>query len=203
MADARTLLQAVIADPDNDTLRLAYAGLLEAQGDADRARFIRVQCAIAQGSDDHARMADLRQQEAELLGQFGYRWAEEFGDQISVWVYRRGFIERVEMRLEAPAERIRQVLDRAPIRHIRDLSQLDKLGGVIDALPDLIHLTGLEFWGLYAFDNRHLAHILSAPELAGLHTLILRHDRNGNLAKEQVLVMRSNRRCGQTCASWR
>lgn len=35
MPDATRRLQAVIADPDNDTPRLAYADWLEAEGDAD------------------------------------------------------------------------------------------------------------------------------------------------------------------------
>jgi uncharacterized protein (TIGR02996 family) len=188
MTDATTLLQAIIADPDNDAPRLAYADWLDAEGDAERAMFIRVQCALEYLPTDDPQYAPLRQRETELLGQYGYRWAEEFGDQISVWVYRRGFIERIEMRLETSAEQIRTVLGHAPIRHIRDLSQLDNLTGVVEALPNLARLTGLEFWGLYAFDDHLLARILNAPELANLHTLILHHDRNGNLAKESVLV---------------
>jgi uncharacterized protein (TIGR02996 family) len=188
MPEAARLLQAVIADPDNDTPRLAYADWLEAEGDADRAAFIRVQCMLERLPIEDPQHVVLRQRETELLSQYGYRWAEEFGDQISVWVYRRGFIERVEMCLETSAEQIRVVLDRAPIRHIRDVSQLDDLTGVVEVLPGLARLTGLEFWGLYAFDDRLLARMLGAPELANLHTLILHHDRNGNLAKESVLV---------------
>jgi uncharacterized protein (TIGR02996 family) len=186
--EAAQLLQAVIADPDNDTPRLAYADWLEAEGDSERATFIRVQCTLERLPIEDPQHVVLRQRETELLSQYGYRWAEEFGDQISVWVYRRGFIERVEMCLETSAEQIGAVLSRAPIRHIRDLSQLDDLTGVAEALPDLACLTGLEFWGLYAFDDRLLARMLGAPELANLHTLILHHDRNGNLAKESVLV---------------
>src|SRR5262249_45676652 len=117
-----------------------------------------------------------------------WAWAEEFGTQLSAWVYRRGFIERVEMGLETSAEAILAILQKAPIRHIRDLSQFCDLSGVVDALPHLGRLTGLEFWGLYAFDNALLKKILTSPHLANLRTLILHHDRNGNIAEEKVLV---------------
>jgi uncharacterized protein (TIGR02996 family) len=169
MPEAARLFQAVIADPDNDTPRLAYADWLEAEGEIERAAFIRVQCILERLPTEDPQHAVLRQRETELLGQYGYRWAEEFGQQISVWVYQRGFIERVEMCLETSAEQIRAVLGRALIRHVRDVSQLDDLTGVVEALPDLAHLAGLEFWNLYAFDDRLLARMLGAPELANLH----------------------------------
>jgi uncharacterized protein (TIGR02996 family) len=188
MSTHDSLLQAVIANPDDDTPRNAYADWLDKEGDRPRAEFIRVQCALAAMLTDHAQRVELQQREAELLGQYGYHWAEPLGEQISVWVYQRGFIERVEMGLEVPADHIRDVLTQAPIRHIRDTTQLVDLNGVVEALPHLKHLTGLEFWSLYAVDDALVARMLAAPELAGLRTLILHHDRNGNLIKEPVLV---------------
>lgn len=183
-----TLLQAVIANPNDDAPRLAYADWLAAQGDADRAAFIRVQCALARLPADHPQVAELQQQESALLATYGYKWAEPFGDRIQVWVYGRGFIERVETCLEVPAERIRDLLQHAPIRHLRDLTQLCYLEHMVEALPALRQLTGLEFWRLYAVDNRLMARLLAAPELANLQTLILHHDRNGNLVSEAVLA---------------
>jgi uncharacterized protein (TIGR02996 family) len=188
MTSYETLLQAIIAAPDDDALRLAYADWLAAQGDVDRAAFIRVQCTLAHLAADDGQYAELRQRERELLGQYGYRWAEEFGEQIGEWVYRRGFIECVTLCLETSAEEIRSVLRRAPIRYLRDETQLCDLTGVVDVLPDLAHLMGLEFWYLYAVDDRLMGRVLSAPELANLRTLILHHDRNGNLINERVLV---------------
>ncbi len=76
----------------------------------------------------------------------------------------------------------------APIRHIRDVSQFCDFNGVVDALPHLDRLTGLEFWGLYAFDDSLLKKILASAHLSNLRTLILHHDRNGNLADEDMLV---------------
>jgi uncharacterized protein (TIGR02996 family) len=47
MTDREALYRAVLADPDDDTLRLIYADALEEEGDARRAAFIRTQVALA------------------------------------------------------------------------------------------------------------------------------------------------------------
>lgn len=46
MADEAILLEAILADPDNDTVRLVYADWLEERGDP-KGEFIRLQCAHA------------------------------------------------------------------------------------------------------------------------------------------------------------
>ncbi len=188
MRTGDAFLEAVIAAPDDDAPRLLYADWLEEHDDPDRAEFIRVQCSLDRTPADDPRRQALRRREQELLGQYGWRWAEELGPGVSEWVYRRGFVERVTMGLETSADHILAVLRKAPIRHVRDISQFCDLTGVTDALPHLGRLTGLEFWGLYAFDNALLQKILTSPHLLNLRTLILHHDRNGNLAEEQVLV---------------
>src|SRR5262249_44471402 len=122
-----------------------------------------------------------------LLADHGLIWAAEIGSKISEWSFRRGFIERIEMCLETSTDAILDVLRKAPIRHIRDQSQFCDLGGVVGALPHLDRLTGLEFWWLYAFDDSLLRQMLMSPHLRNLRTLILHHDRNGNLAHEEVI----------------
>jgi uncharacterized protein (TIGR02996 family) len=49
--DWPAFVSAVLAHPDDDTVRLVAADFLEENGDADRAAFIRVQCALAQLED--------------------------------------------------------------------------------------------------------------------------------------------------------
>ncbi len=139
-------------------------------------------------SADDPRRPPLQAREAELLEQYGWTWAEEFGTEITEWVFRRGFIERVEMSLERPADQILAILSKGPIRHVRDTGQFCSFDGVVDALPRLDRLTGLEFWGLYAFEEQLVAKLLTSPHLRNLRTLILHHDRNGNLVKDEVLI---------------
>ncbi|MCE9546713.1 MAG: TIGR02996 domain-containing protein [Planctomycetia bacterium] len=188
MKNGQSHLQAILDSPDDDAPRLAYANRLKRSGDADRAEFIRIQCALDKLSPQAKGRPALEAREKELLDQYGWDWAKEFGTSISEWVYRRGFIERVQMRLETPAEEIRAVLSKSPIRHIRDTGQCCELKGVVEALPLFDNLTGLEFWGLYAFDNSLVAKMLASRHLRKLRTLILHHDRNGNLVQEKVLV---------------
>jgi uncharacterized protein (TIGR02996 family) len=188
MAHKEALLEAVIERPDDDAPRRVYADWMEKHDDPARAEFIRIQCSLVRmAADDPARL-DLQHREKVLLEEYGWAWAEQFGTRISEWAYRRGFIERVRMCLETSCDSILSVLQKAPIRHIRDMSQFCDLDGVVEALPHLERLTGLEFWGLYAFDDALLNKILSSPYLRNLRTLILHHDRNGNMADESVLV---------------
>ncbi len=188
MASREALLQAVIDSPDDDAPRLAYADALQADGDSDRAEFIHVQCALDRMPPQEPQRHALEAREKELLDQHGWDWAEEFEPWVSEWVYRRGFIERVQMCLETTADEILTVLRKAPIRHVRDTTQFCELEGVIEVLPHLEHLTGLEFWGLYAFDDQLVGQMLSSPHLRNLRTLILHHDRNGNMVEEKMLV---------------
>jgi uncharacterized protein (TIGR02996 family) len=166
------LLRSVIESPDDDTPRLVYADRFEENGEPERAEFIRVQCSLDKLPPDEERCPMLRHREAELLGRYGWAWAEELAPRIDEWLFRRGFVEGVQMRLETSAEEILSVLNLAPIRRIRDLSQFCEFGGVVEALPHLGQLTGLEFWTLYAIDDNLLAEILASPHLANLRTLI-------------------------------
>src|SRR4051812_12191663 len=47
MTDREALYRAILADPDDDTLRLVYADSLEEEAEADRAAFIRTQVELA------------------------------------------------------------------------------------------------------------------------------------------------------------
>jgi uncharacterized protein (TIGR02996 family) len=188
MATREALLQAIIDAPDDDAPRFAFADAVRSSGDPDRAEFIRVHCALDKIPAQAPERPTLEASERELLEQHGWDWAEEFGTQISEWVFRRGFIERVEMCLETSTEEILAVLRKAPIRHVRDTSQFCDFSGFVGTLPHMERLTGLEFWYLYAFEDSLVAQMLASPHLRNLHTLILHHDRNGNMVEERVLI---------------
>ena len=53
MTDRDALLAAIIANPDEDTPRLAYADLIQEAGEEERAEFIRVQCELARMGHTH------------------------------------------------------------------------------------------------------------------------------------------------------
>jgi uncharacterized protein (TIGR02996 family) len=188
MTDREVLLRAVCENPDDDLPRLVFADWLEEHGEPDRAEFIRVQCELARGAAFGPRADELRLRERQLLDEFAVAWAEPLRGLVSQFIYARGFVERVEMSLETPAEQIVRVFDLTPVRHVRDQNQFCDFQGVVDALPGMDRLTGLEFWWLYAFDDQLLGRILTSEHLANLRTLVLHHDRNGNLADDEVLI---------------
>lgn len=96
MAECEALLQAILADPTDDHLRLVYADALEEKGFADRAEFIRVQVELWQKfpgaalhpesvnprqlpqtpayAERYEEYAALHRRERELLGVHGYDW---------------------------------------------------------------------------------------------------------------------------------
>jgi uncharacterized protein (TIGR02996 family) len=187
MSRDEVFLEAVTAAPDDDTPRLGYAEWL-ARRDDPRGEFIRIQIDLERLPPDDPGWETLKRREQEILDKYAWEWAEPLRHLITEWTYRRGFIEQVETSLEVPASTITGLFRLAPVRHIRDTGQFFDLDGLVEALPSLRHLTGLEFWGLCGFDDEKMEVILNSPRLAGLRTLILHHDRNGNLVDDQVIL---------------
>src|SRR5688572_30877245 len=96
------LHRAILADPDDVSLRLAYADALPS--DDPRGEFIRVQVALAGLDEGDARRPALRKREADLLELHGAAWAglrakreyERFGPILGdhdQWEFGRGFLE--------------------------------------------------------------------------------------------------------------
>lgn len=67
-------LQAILAQPEDDALRLIYADYLEEHGQCDRAELIRVQIELARGVDDLQRRKELQIREDQLLTQHEWEW---------------------------------------------------------------------------------------------------------------------------------
>src|SRR5437773_8799337 len=110
-------LSAVIADPDADGPRLVYADWREECGDAARAEFIRVQCALAAMPAGERPFHALRDRERELALTREDEWLRPFADLLgparpSRWQrmfsrptpwharFRRGFVEALALPLD-------------------------------------------------------------------------------------------------------
>lgn len=77
-------MRAILANPDDDTVRLVAADFLEENGETARAAFIRVQCALADlersGRGASREAAELRKQERAYIGPLSHDrvlWAAE------------------------------------------------------------------------------------------------------------------------------
>ena len=100
MDERAELLRTVIESPDDDAPRLVFADWVEEHGEPERAEFIRLQCRLETLDDDAEEIEQMRERERELLDEFAWAWAEEFGTELRQWSYRRGLIERVEVNLD-------------------------------------------------------------------------------------------------------
>lgn len=74
MTPDQAFIDAIIESPDDDTPRLIYADFLEGRGESDRAEFIRLQCQLAQMSEEDARRDGLEARESELLTAHRDKW---------------------------------------------------------------------------------------------------------------------------------
>jgi uncharacterized protein (TIGR02996 family) len=93
MSDRDALHAALIAHPDDDTVRLVYADWLQENGEGERAEFIRVQCRLEQVSRRSAEGKRLVQRESELRAKlFGH--LDALGFRSVTW--RRGFVGTVK-----------------------------------------------------------------------------------------------------------
>jgi uncharacterized protein (TIGR02996 family) len=95
MTPDRAFLDAVLANPDDDTPRLVYADWLEENGDGPRAEFIRLQCQAAKrsGWGPSRRQSAATDREAIIEVVHGDQWQPEVPASVRRrhGTFRRGF----------------------------------------------------------------------------------------------------------------
>jgi len=128
--DHEHFLAEIVQTPDLDDPRLVYADYLEERGDP-RAEFIRVQCDLAAGASTPDQRTRLQQREAALLKDHQHQWTQRLprGDYRAV--FRRGFLEHLEINAALFAEHATAFFQAAPLLRSLDLIQAE------DALPKL------------------------------------------------------------------
>ena len=95
--EARSFLEAICANPDDNTARLVFADWLDDHDNAPRAEFIRVQVERAALPEWDARWVRLLARERVLLAQHEADWRAELPDlKYVTWgEFRRGFVAQV------------------------------------------------------------------------------------------------------------
>jgi uncharacterized protein (TIGR02996 family) len=100
MTDREMLLRAIQENPDEDTPRLAYADVLEEQGNEQRnqyfldwAELIRVQIEYATVERYSDRWFELAQRQVTLFTKRKNDWSPLWGSRLGCAAYRRGFWE--------------------------------------------------------------------------------------------------------------
>ena len=177
MSTETELLAAVLARPDEDTPRLAYADWLDDHADSlagrdpkearARAEFIRLQIAC-EGRDDDPDLADARDRAADLQKRYGSNWRP---DAQYGWGFHRGFAERPFVPLDTFCALADQLFAIAPVRR----AEFPSTDGACAKLADCAHLPRLRALGLHSVQNEigAVCQLLASPRLGGLRELKL------------------------------
>ncbi len=169
-------LQDVLANPDDEGLRLIYADWLEERGDP-RGAFIRIQCQMADPSLKGPKRWKLRAEARRLLLRHEQEWLGPLRGLVERWEFRRGFVEFVEMRPEAFLEHAETLFRATPLRHLKTVLTAGAEYAPAGS-PYLARLATLEFSNSYAGDPGVYA-LLESPSLGQLRSLLLRANAIG------------------------
>jgi uncharacterized protein (TIGR02996 family) len=180
-ADVRqALLQAVVAEPENEAPRLIYADWLDEQGspeDADRAEFIRVQIELAHATEETARTKELRKREKELWGAHKEQWLAHLPPHLRKREprFHRGFLEELSVPPSSWAKHGAKLFGQSPIFRVRLPGAVDRhVVGDLVVIPDLARIRELS---LADCDIREpittLKILFGTPFLSGLTRLDL------------------------------
>jgi uncharacterized protein (TIGR02996 family) len=137
------LFQAILAEPDDDSLRLVYADYLEEQGEPERAAFVRVQLELARLPEGDERRGVLEARERALLKGHEAEWVAPLrkllAGMMPRWAFHRGFVEELVVEARGLLQHADAVFGLAPVRAV----EVYIAGRRIEALASLPHLARL------------------------------------------------------------
>lgn len=187
MTDEQALLAAIAADPDDDTVRLAYADLLDERGgelNVARAELIRVQCERATRRGDRERRTLLLKRSMQLIQRYGREWFvrdwPEAGEQaVTGYTFERGFVDNVSLnRRDLRDADVTRITETRPLLAlVRTWSlTMNRIGddglGAIASCPRAARLRHLALLG-NPFTVRGLEALAASPHLDSLAELAI------------------------------
>jgi uncharacterized protein (TIGR02996 family) len=145
-AEESALIAAVVATPDDDTVRLVYADWLEEHGRHDRGRLIRVQCAIER----------LQAEETALLEKYNREWGRElYVRGAHWWKFHRGFPEEISIPISNFIHEYHELNSFTPLRYLKLNGATDENIRLFSFIPALTQTLSLEID--QATENGHLS----------------------------------------------
>lgn len=145
MANLDVLRDAVVAAPDDEAARVAYAAAIEPT-DPERAELIKVQLQLARWRKAHERPAGrpaATEREFALLGKRGAEWAKDVKPLVAMAVFLRGFVEHVALDAGAFLQSAPELYRRAPVLHL-DLTGVKPVAAELFASPHLGRILSLQ-----------------------------------------------------------
>ncbi|MBN9119150.1 MAG: TIGR02996 domain-containing protein [Planctomycetes bacterium] len=178
-SDGDGLRAAILAQPDDDTLRLIYADWLQENDQPDRAAFVRAQVAIAQAEPFGPQFRE-RVRAADKLQGAHPEWGQHVRQKhraLSGW-FARGFIERVHVDAASFPRHAAELFAAEPVRSVQVTRFASPAGGTVSLVPffqvpELDRVTRLDLTGLQLSESE-LELLADAPELVNLTDLCLR-----------------------------
>jgi uncharacterized protein (TIGR02996 family) len=205
-------LPAILANPEDDAPRLAYAAWLEGEGDP-RGEFIRLQIELAQlPEDDPQRPAKLAR-EKKLFKAHEKAWNKPFrlpGIQVG---WRRGFVETVwasdyqsfaaaaeQLFTLAPVQQLLVAEAEGPTDELADCPYLARLRalclGECERVPT--DLAAAQCGGLAGVGPDEIRTLLASPHLPQLRTLAVRgHPNRGALGPQGAKILAASPKLAQ------
>lgn len=154
----KALLEAVVADVDDDDPRLVYADWCEENGDDARAQFIRTQVESARLPPWRHEQIALHVAERALLAAHGDDWRGELPaiEGVAWGEFRRGFVSHASTEsFEALAEVAEELARITPVRHLDVYWPAD--GDGARSVPSIPTLRSLAVDPVERAQPRHLA----------------------------------------------
>lgn len=137
-------IRAVAAEPDDDTVRLAFADWLDEHGRPGRAQFVRVQVERARLDEFDPRQSELFAAEQRLLVEHADDIIGRFHG-VEDFRLRRGLVEMVQGTAALLAHELGEMCAQSPIREIRLTGMTESgLGAKLGALKELARIERLE-----------------------------------------------------------
>jgi uncharacterized protein (TIGR02996 family) len=146
MLDER-YLRGVLAAPDDDAPRLAFAQAAQDAGDRERAEFIRIQVEYVQylRAGSHGRFEPF-QRERQLESTHRKEWAGPIETRVRAYNFGRGFVERISMDAREFLSSAAELYELAPIRRLILRNAAD-VSEELFASPHLDRIVSLAFEG--------------------------------------------------------
>jgi uncharacterized protein (TIGR02996 family) len=191
-SDERAFLDAICAQPDDDTARLVYADWLAENGDPDRGEFIRVDIELARTPPDsegaERRRSVLFARRAELLKKHKTAWLAPFTPFAKESAFERGFVQKLEVPANTFVRHAENWFALTPLTRVRittcfewDQATRERTwwAASLFASPHLSHLESLDLEGL-RITAADLEPLAAHPNLSRLRELVLVWNAIGN-----------------------
>jgi uncharacterized protein (TIGR02996 family) len=193
MSPDNPFLQALLAQPADDTLRLAMADWLDENDQAARAEFIRVQIELTLGSLDHKRLRHLVQRQRELLIAHDTEWVAPLARVLQCkpgewggWVFRRGFVEYFNLPAAVILKYGQQLAKLTPIRELL-LQPCDSRNVVSLCNKQWLQPVTSLYLGAARLNTAAVSALIHSPYLTNLRVLrIALQDRVSNTLRDAL-----------------